>query len=126
MAWVERVNENSWRVRFRRDDDTIGNITGFTSEDVADNYALDMESDKRKGSWIDPTAGQTTIDEFVPDWLDALDVDKRTEDNYAVCYVTTSNPAGARPVWLTSPTSKSRDGRNNCGRKGWPKSPSTA
>src|SRR6266496_6163381 len=82
MAWVERVSENSWRVRFRRDDDTIGDITGFTTEDAADNYALDMESDKRKGSWIDPTAGQTTINEFVPDWLDALDVDKRTEDNY--------------------------------------------
>lgn len=82
MAWVERVSENSWRVRFRRDDDTIGDITGFTSQDAADNYALDMESDKRKGSWIDPTAGQTTINEFTPDWLDALDVDKRTEDNY--------------------------------------------
>jgi integrase len=82
MAWVERVSENSWRVRFRREDGTIGNITGFTAEDAAGNYALDMESDKRKGSWIDPTAGQTTINEFTPDWLDALDVDQRTEDNY--------------------------------------------
>jgi integrase len=82
MAWKERVGKNSWRVRFRRDDDTIGNVTGFTSEEDANNYALDMESDQRKGSWIDPTAGQLTINEFIPDWLDALDVDSRTEDNY--------------------------------------------
>jgi integrase len=82
MAWVDRTGEKSWRVRFRREDHTIGNITGFTSEEAANNYALDMESDQRKGSWLDPTAGRLTINEFVPDWLDALDVDTRTEDNY--------------------------------------------
>jgi hypothetical protein len=82
MAWVEQTGENSWRVRFRRGDGTIGDVTGFTSEDTADNYALDLESDQRQGAWIDPTAGRLTINEFVPEWLAALDVDRRTDDNY--------------------------------------------
>src|SRR5690349_9377380 len=82
MAWVEQTGENSWRVRFRRDDRTIGDITGFTSADDANNYAQDMESDQRKGAWLDPTAGRLTVNEFATDWLDALDVDPRTEENY--------------------------------------------
>jgi hypothetical protein len=82
MAWVEQTGENSWRVRFRRDDRTIGNVTGFTSEGDAENYAQDLESDQRRGNWIDPTAGQLLVSEFMPDWLEALDVDTRTEENY--------------------------------------------
>src|SRR5215469_13603286 len=82
MAWVEQTGEHSWRVRFRRADNTIGDLTGFPTEQDANNYALDLESDQRKGTWLDPTAGRLTINEFVPDWLDAIDVDIRTDDNY--------------------------------------------
>jgi integrase len=43
-----------------------------------------MESEQRRGTWIDPAAGQTTLGEFVDanDWLDSLDIDSRTADNY--------------------------------------------
>lgn len=82
MAWVEQSGDKSWRVRYRRDDGTIGSIHGFTTDTDAEHHASDMESDQRRGTWIDPAGGQTTIAEFVPDWLDALDVDRRTEDNY--------------------------------------------
>ena len=85
MAWVEQSGGNTWRVRYRRDDDTIGAIPGFTSSTAAQEYANDMESDQRRGAWIDPAAGQTTLSEFVDnnDWLDALDIDTRTLDNYS-------------------------------------------
>ena len=84
MAWVEQSGDNTWRVRYRRDDDTIGAIPGFTSSSAAQEYANDMESDQRRGTWIDPAAGQTTLGEFVDnnDWLDSLDIDTRTADNY--------------------------------------------
>ncbi|KAA2262867.1 tyrosine-type recombinase/integrase [Solihabitans fulvus] len=84
MAWVEQSGDNTWRVRYRREDNTIGAIPGFTSQTTAQNHADDMESDQRRGRWIDPAAGQTPLGEFVDtnDWLDSLDIDIRTADNY--------------------------------------------
>lgn len=82
MAWVEQCGDDTWRVRYRRDDGTIGAIPGFASTKAAQDHADDLESDRRKGIWIDPAAGHTTINEWATDWLDALDVDTRTEQNY--------------------------------------------
>ena len=65
MAWIEQCGDNTWRVRYRRDDDTIGAIPGFTTSTAAQDYADDMESEQRRGTWIDPAAGQTTLGEFV-------------------------------------------------------------
>lgn len=82
MAWAEQHGD-SWRVRYRRDDGTIGTITGFPNKTAAIDYADDLESEQRGGTWIDPAAGRTTMTEFIePDWFDALDVDSRTEQNY--------------------------------------------
>lgn len=82
MAWTERRGTR-WRVRYRRDDGAIGTISGFSSKTAAEGYADDLESEQRKGIWIDPAAGQTTLTEFVePDWFDALDLDPRTEESY--------------------------------------------
>lgn len=82
MAWVERSGRSSWRVRYRRDDATIGAITGFTTKTAAAHHAATLESDQRQGTWIDPAAGKTTLYEWTVDWLDALDVAIRTEDYY--------------------------------------------
>lgn len=82
MAWVEQCGDDTWRVRYRRDDGTIGAIPGFASTKAAQDHADDLESDRRKGIWIDPAAGHTTTNEWAVDWLDALDVDTRTEQNY--------------------------------------------
>lgn len=83
MPWVDQTGDNTWRVRYRRDDGTIGSIPGFPDEKSANNYLLDMETDKRRGRWIDPTAGQTTVAAWaIPDWIGSLDVDQRTEENY--------------------------------------------
>jgi len=50
MAWVEQSGSNHWRVRFRRDDATIGSIPGFRSEKAAQDHANDLESDQRRGT----------------------------------------------------------------------------
>src|SRR5215211_6124611 len=82
MAWVEQRKNGTWRVRYRRDDGTLGSIHGFPSKRSAQQHVADLEADQRKGTWIDPAAGQRTVTDWVTDWLDALDVAVRTEDNY--------------------------------------------
>ncbi|MEU3628900.1 multidrug DMT transporter permease [Amycolatopsis coloradensis] len=82
MPWAEPVGDNTWRVRYRRADGSKGAIPGFPDETAANVYIADMEVEQRKGTWIDPVAGQTTVAEFAPGWLDSLDIDQRTEENY--------------------------------------------
>ena len=82
MAWVEQCGNRSWRVRFRRDDGTIGAIRGFTTKTAAIEHANTLESDQREGRFLDPAAGKITLREWVEDWLEALDVAIRTEDVY--------------------------------------------
>jgi integrase len=82
MAWAEQSGDDSWRVRYRRDDGSIGSIPGFPTEKAAAAHAADLESDQRRGTWIDPTAGQITIATWIPDWIATLDIDVRTEENY--------------------------------------------
>jgi integrase len=82
MPWPEQSSDKNWRVRYRRDDTTIGSIPGFSSEAAADAYIADMESQRRRGTWIDPDAGQTTVAAWAVDWIEALDIDQRTEENY--------------------------------------------
>ncbi|EWM12079.1 hypothetical protein [Kutzneria sp. 744] len=73
MAWIEQSGANTWRVRYRRPDNTTGSINGFPSKRAAQDHADNMETDQRRGTWIDPAAGQITLDEWIVDWLDALD-----------------------------------------------------
>ena len=128
MAWAEQSGDNTWRVRYRRADNTIGSIPGFPDETTALDHAHDIESDQRRGQWRDPVAGRTTLNEFLDqhEWLDSLDIDSRTEDNYRSILKTTSHTAGATTRWTTSPTTKSSPGRRNSAAKAWRASPSTA
>lgn len=82
MAWVEQSGNHSWRVRYRRDDGTIGAINGFATKSAATDHAHTLESDQRQGRWIDPAAGKASLREWTGDWLEALDVAIRTEDYY--------------------------------------------
>ncbi|MBK0870236.1 tyrosine-type recombinase/integrase [Saccharopolyspora sp. HNM0986] len=82
MAWSEKHGKHSWRVRYSKDDGTLGSINGFPTKTSADNYADSIESDQRKGTWIDPSAGKITLEEWSVDWLEALDVAANTESQY--------------------------------------------
>ncbi|MEC3979890.1 tyrosine-type recombinase/integrase [Amycolatopsis sp. H20-H5] len=82
MPWAEQSGDRTWRVRYRTDDNTIGSITGFPDETTAEDYVAQMVAEQRKGTWIDPTAGQITVATWVTEWRDSLDIDQRTEENY--------------------------------------------
>ncbi|MDT0263402.1 tyrosine-type recombinase/integrase [Jatrophihabitans lederbergiae] len=82
MAWVEKSSRTAWRVRYWKDDGTLGSVSGFSTKTAADQHAADMESDQRAGTFIDPAAGKTTVADWVRDWLPAIDVSIRTEEGY--------------------------------------------
>lgn len=82
MAWVEKRGPDSWRVRYVKDDGTLGSVPGFPTKTAANKYAEDLESDQRKGTWIDPNAGKITVAQWSEDWFDALDVARNTEAQY--------------------------------------------
>jgi integrase len=82
MAWIEQTGTCSWRVRYRRPTGSYATITGFTDKTTARNYASDLETDRRRGTWIDPAAGHTALATWVEQWLPSLDVEIRTEENY--------------------------------------------
>ncbi|BBG02797.1 integrase [Pseudonocardia autotrophica] len=82
MAWVCKSARSTWRVRFRRDDGSIGTVNGFASETAARQHAESMETDQRRGVFLDPDGARTTVGEWVEQWLDALDVYDTTEAQY--------------------------------------------
>jgi integrase len=83
MAWVEKRGTHNWRVRYFTDDGSIASVPGFPTKKAAENHANTIEADQRTGNWIDPAAGKITLTEWIDnDWLDALDVGPRTEENY--------------------------------------------
>lgn len=82
MAWVEKRGPRSWRVRYWKDDGVLASMSGFTTKSAASKYAEDLESDFRKGMWIDPAAGRLSLEDWTHDWLAALDVNPNTEAQY--------------------------------------------
>ncbi len=62
MAWVEK-HRGGYRVRYRLDDGTLLTENGYTSRGTADDRAADIESDQRRGRFVDPRLAHTTIDE---------------------------------------------------------------
>src|SRR5882757_3080150 len=82
MAWIEQTGTHSWRVRYRRPTGTYATITGFTDKTTARNYASDLDTDRRRGTWINPAASHTALAAWVEQWLPSLDVEIRTEENY--------------------------------------------
>lgn len=83
MAWIEQIGTRSWRVRYRRTSGSgYGTISSFPDAKAAEQYPQDMQTDRRRGTWIDPAAAKTTVASWVERWLPTLDVEIRTEENY--------------------------------------------
>lgn len=82
MAFVEERGRNSWRVRYPREDGTLGSISGFTSYDAANDKALEIELDQRRGKFFDPAAGKLAFADWSDRWLDSIDVADATMSQY--------------------------------------------
>jgi integrase len=82
MPWVERSGTRSWRVRFPKADGTLGSDSGFLTKRAASEHAADMEAQQRRGTFRDPIGGRTLFATWADRWIQAVDVDVRTEESY--------------------------------------------
>jgi integrase len=82
MAFAERTGPNSWRVRYWTDAGVHGSITGFTTESEAKAKAAEIDADKRRGTFLDPAAGDIALTDWAARWFDALDVAPATQAQY--------------------------------------------
>lgn len=84
MAWIEQTGQHTWRVRYPHGDGRshYGSAARFSSAKAARDYANDLESDRRRGRWIDPVSTKTTVSTWSSVWVETLDVETRTEKNY--------------------------------------------
>jgi integrase len=69
-------------VRYGRTDGSTGSVGGFPDAKTAEAYRQDLESDRRRGTWIDPSGFQTKLADWVHRWWVTLDLDIRTLENY--------------------------------------------
>jgi hypothetical protein len=81
MAWIEKHGDG-YRVRYRLDDGTIITENGYPTRNAADDRAADIESDQRRGQFVDPRLAQTTIDEWIRSWTTAHYVSGITRATY--------------------------------------------
>lgn len=75
MASIEPYQTKAGRrymVRYRKPDRRQAAKKGFTTKRDAQLFAATVEVDKSQGTYIDPTAGRTTIATLGQDWLHGL------------------------------------------------------
>jgi hypothetical protein len=82
MSFVEKSGKNSWRVRYPKDDGTLGSLTGFPTKAAAQNKATEIDTDRRRGTFLDPNAGRLTLNEWATTWFDSIDVAPNTAAQY--------------------------------------------
>ena len=85
MAWVEQVGRGSWRVRYRTGGSGCGSVSGFATRTAAAAYVQDLNTDRRRGTWLDPAGAKMPLAKWVATWINTIDVETRTEENYRRC-----------------------------------------
>ncbi|MBF6556353.1 MAG: tyrosine-type recombinase/integrase [Acidimicrobiales bacterium] len=86
MAFVEPTGPDSWRVRYWTDTGVHGSICGFSSETEARAKAAEIDTDRRRGTFIDPAAGKLAVGQWASTWFEALDVGPATDSQYRCLY----------------------------------------
>jgi integrase len=82
MAYAEKSGKNSWRVRYAKDDGTLGSLSGYATKKAAQDKADEIDADQRRGTFLDPDAGKLTLAEWTVTWFDSIDVAATTLAQY--------------------------------------------
>ncbi len=80
---LRQLPSGRWQVRYR--DPTGQTISGdvtFVSESEAGSFLSTVEADMVRGAWIDPRAGEISMDAFTVRWLASRRLAPRTRDLY--------------------------------------------
>jgi integrase len=81
MAWAEKRG-STWRVRYQRDDGTLGSENGFTTKTAAAARAAEIDADQRRDTFVDPRAGQISLADWVAVWQEGLHAGAMTRATY--------------------------------------------
>ncbi len=87
MAYAEKRGKR-WRARYKRPDGTWATAScddagrPFLSKQAAEDWGDDQESAIRRGTWLDPRAGDITLAEWAGRWWEGLDLAPSTMRNY--------------------------------------------
>jgi hypothetical protein len=81
MAWAERYGK-FWRARWRGADGMKEHKGGFTTQKAAVKYGQAQEAAITAGTYVDPHAGQITLNEWVNLWFPAQDLELNTLSTY--------------------------------------------
>ena len=79
MATIRKREDRSkpWQVRYR-DPEGIQRSQSFSKKAQADAFLVTMESDKLRGTYLDPDAGKVTLKQFAGQWLERQTFDVST------------------------------------------------
>lgn len=71
MASIRQKSSGKWEARYR---DAKGGMhsRSFETKTAARRWAADMESDMRRGEWIDPRLGRTTFEQWSTEYLSTI------------------------------------------------------
>lgn len=93
-----------WRARYL-DPQGVERSQTFTRKVDAERFLASVETDKLRGSYVDPRAGQITVGDYARTWLQSLNRRASTESNYASHLKHHVLPAlGHRPLAEVRPT----------------------
>jgi integrase len=107
---VKRVPNNRWQKGKRwlacwLDPDGQERTKAFTTKAPADKYWAKMETDRDRGEYYDPKAGQARFDGIAARWLSSRQVDPSTFIRYESVYRLHVEPTfGRRPVKAIRPS----------------------
>ncbi|NUT52787.1 MAG: site-specific integrase [Saccharothrix sp.] len=82
MAYAEKSGKHTWRVRYLRDDGTLGSLAGFASQEAAEEEARRINTEINGGRTIDPAAGRIPFGDWVEPWFASIDVAPTTLAQY--------------------------------------------
>ncbi len=98
MAYVEKSGDSSWRVRYQREDGSLGSLSGFATEEHAEDEARKLNRERGKGRAVDPKAGEMPLGDWIDLWFGSIDVARTTLAQYRSL---TRNHI--QPRWGTTP-----------------------
>ena len=72
-----------YRARYRKPDHTQTNKRGFRTQREAELFLANVELEKAKGSWLDPSLAQVRVDEWAELWFASLlDIKPSAREGY--------------------------------------------
>ncbi len=70
MAHIEKRGPNRWRARYRTPTGASRNKT-FSRRIDAERFLTQLESEKLRGTWVDPSAGRRPFGQYAREWQSA-------------------------------------------------------